>query len=278
MVFNRRGKGGVVQDIKSLARSLAPGESRSGVECPRCGHAESFSVFATDEGQGWKCHRAKCGESRWLPAAPGLNTGPASPQVNFFTPRVYPHRLNPLPVEHFLARRLPALAGLEGAARFGVYTRAEFTDEVVWALRGFDHRPRGHVSRDYRTKTIRTFRTVPGPCFGFLQLGPTDHLYLVEDMMSAAVVASAGGAASLALLGTRLSLGLLEELDAWLRIQRAGGMPHRVVVALDPDAHEKAREITRALTIRTDHDIVWFPTENDPKDMNPGQFARLMDA
>ena len=267
--------------LATIGRSLAPGQSAAGHDCPRCGSASGFSVFATDEGYGYRCHRDACGFKRFYQNR-GIEADRPDPAPSFKPVRPYPFPTAAPDPSNPIWRRLavPAAARTPAtAANFGVSARVGFASEIVWRLHDFDFRLLGHVSRDYDTKSIRTWRaTTDRPMFGYWSFARTRCLWIVEDPVSAARIAwegAAGGRArtsvadAMALLGTNLTTSAREELAAHIRrASKMNGAPLRVVVALDPDAYTTAGRLVRELTTHTTGDILYAPLRCDPKDMD----------
>jgi len=256
--------------VRDLARDLPVGGSRSGLVCPKCGGGQSgepsFSVTVGPEGIWYKCHRASCGLGGLRSGLePGRPTDPAP-----FEPRPYPHNLATPPDGHWIWPKLGIEAGSLASARLGVYTRFADPDEIVWEVRDFDLKPRGHISRAYSSKFIRSWRTEPGPWMGFFR-GLCPRLWIVEDMVSAAKISLAGFPA-LALLGTHLSPEGRAELGAYLRRLNAPV----VRVALDPDAAAKGSALARDLTFRLGRDTIFVPLSQDPKDLTRAELAEVL--
>lgn len=258
---------------------LGPGQSRAGLICPRCfggrtGEA-SVSAWRTDWGAGWTCHRASCGAGGFDVALP-TGREPSGPS---FKPRPYPYPLRiPAPDSPALRRLnaggFPPRAA--AAARVGLAVRGDRPAEVVWELRGYDLRPRGHISRDYGSdglgKFVRTWRTVPGPVYGFFGLGAGFRdLWLVEDCYSAARLWLSDRPAT-ALCGTHLSREGGAELGAYLSRVRSRGLEPRILVALDRDAFGVGVTMAQRLTHELACDTIPVPLALDLKDMDPAEF------
>jgi hypothetical protein len=260
-----------------MARGLPVGGSRSGLVCPSChggqSRERSLSVYRTEFGVGGRCHRAKCSLNIFRRT---VDTGPVEAPV--FKPRPYPYPLAVPARDHFLwdllrvaaADRSPGLA-----ARLGALTRADDANEVVWEVRDYQWLTRGHISRSYPDKRIRVWRTTEGPFYAYHGADRTRSLWLVEDSISAAQVALAGGNA-LALLGTHLSREGQRELAGYLnRLATVVGTP-LVKVALDPDAMEVGARLARELTSRIGCATMFVPLVADPKDLPEGELARMV--
>jgi hypothetical protein len=167
--------------------------------------------------------------------------------------------------------RTPALA-----ARIGLFARVDVSSEIVWDFRDFLWVTRGHLSRDYRDKSIRVWRTVPGPFYGYFADLRTPVLWIVEDPVSAARIQLEGGSA-LCLNGTHLSPDLQGELARMVVLMaRTGRGPPQMRVALDPDAAQQGADMTHLLTNRYGYDTMWVPLVKDIKDMEPDELAGVM--
>jgi len=207
---------------------------------------------------------------------------PEGPQ---FKPRPYPFPLKTPGRGHFILSRLnvggwPALPA--AAATVGLAVRADRPGEVVWELRGFDLRTRGHVSRDYGTdglgKTVRTWRTDPGPVLGYFGLGARFRdLWIVEDALSAARLCLDGHNA-LCLFGTHLSREGEEELrDYVARVRATSGLGARILIALDRDASGAGAAMARRLTSRLGCETIPVFLHSDLKDMPEDEFDPFVD-
>lgn len=265
--------------VRDMARGLPVGGSRSGELCPKCQGGQSgersLSVYRNEWGVGARCHRASC----------GLNIFRGSPEISLpnappaFKPRPYPFPLAaPLRVNEVWDRlRVPAAErGPALAARLGLHAREGVSNEIVWEVRGYDWAARGHVSRTYPDKRIRVWRESNTPFYAYHGFRRTPTLWIVEDSVSAAQIALAGGNA-LALLGVQFSLAGQQELGDYLaRLKTVAGTP-QIKVALDPDAATVAVKLTRELTSRLGYATMFMPLVADPKDLPEGELARMVE-
>ncbi len=262
-----------METVREVARDLPVGGSRSGLVCPKCHGGpsgdRSFSVWRDEHGLGFKCHRAKCDNAGVRAAVPGPAGEPRT-----FTGRAYSHgSTTPFPA-HFawdLLRVPEAERTTLLGAKLGLGARNDFLRELVWAVRGYDYSARGHISRTYPDKFIRSWKTQDLPWHSFMGWERKPALWIVEDMMSAARIYLEGGNA-LALLGTHFSDAGREELKAYLKAYPSV----RVTVALDPDATGLAEEMARELTFQTGRDTLFLPMTLDPKDMEPEELRGLI--
>lgn len=255
-----------------MARNLPPGGSISGL-CPKCsgGRTGELSFRVTKlvtGGIAYKCHRASCDNAGLRPAVPG------EPQqiIPPFQPRPYPYDLTVPGPDHplwNLLRVIPEARTPELCARIGLYHREGDSGEIVWAIVDYDWSLRGHVSRTYPGKVIRTWRESPGPFCGYFSNIRHPDLWLVEDPVSAARIQLEGRSA-LCLLGTHFSLEGQQEL------RDRGGLAKRIFVALDPDAYNVSQELAKTLTFRLGRDTVAVPLEKDPKDMDQKELRALL--
>ena len=263
--------------IRSLAADLPVGASRSGLICPRCrgGRTGEGSLSLTrDTGGVWyKCHRASCGLAGFKPDLD--QSAPAMPVPFVGRPYLF-NRALPGP-EHWVWDRLAVPVERRGAglaSRLGLFTRADDSNELVWEVRDYDWVTRGHISRTYPGKIVRTWKDREGPWTGYVGLDRVPVIWVVEDLMSASRIALEGGNA-LALLGTHFSVDAQNELEDYL-----SRFPHchtKIVVALDPDAAEVGARLTRDLTFRLGRATIFQPLSADPKDMDPGELKCLVD-
>lgn len=224
----------------------------------------------------YRCHRASCGLAGFKPEAGGERVHAPAP----FEPRPYPGDLVAPGPENQIWDRLRVKNNLRGAAvaaRIGLSARADDSDEVVWTARAFDWSARGHMSRRYRDKFIRTWRTAPGAWYGYFADRRTPWLWVVEDPVSAARIQLAGGSA-LCLFGTTLGTDLRMELRTYLDGQwQAARVKTRVLVALDPDASRLGADLAHLLTARTGYGTIHVPIVKDIKDHEPNELLNLME-
>lgn len=232
-----------------------------------------MSVYRNEYGIGAVCHRAGCPFKVFRRE---LVTEPQAPPP--FQPRPYPSPLavpGPQCPIWALVRVPEPERTVDTAARLGLLTMEGNEGEVVWEIRDYQWSPRGHVSRTYPGKFVRTWKAVPGPFYGYFGFKRTRTIWLVEDCVSAAQIARAGGN-SLALLGTHFSRDGIAELGAYLARIKAVYGPPVVKVALDPDAAGKGAALTRELTSRLGYGTVFVPLQYDPKDLPEGELEGMV--
>jgi len=265
-------------ETRALVAALPVGGSRSGLLCPSCyggkSGEHSLSVFRNEGGHGAKCHRTSCGWSYFKPEITDLFTCPP------FTPRPYPHPVEAPNLGNVIWNllRVPATERtVRLASMLGVHNRYGVPLEIVWDVRDYDWRIRGHVSRKYPEKEVRTWKEWPGPWYSYHGFNRTRTLWIVEDNVSAAQIALAGGNA-IALLGCELSLEGQLELGVYLK--RLDGIfftdRPQIKVALDPDAFDKGAAMTKELTNRLGYDTMFQPLFSDPKDLPEGKLEQMV--
>lgn len=257
-------------ELENLLSGLAPGENRGGLVCPFCGGGssgeKSFSVRRDDDGGGvgWTCHRASCHAHSGRRSLPRGGEPVARPT---FESRPYPHPLTSPPVDHPIWGRLitvpeTASEAAELAAQIGLSTRGDLSSEVVWTARDYNWSTRGHVSRNYDTKFIRTWRVVDAAWYGYFSDHRTASIWLVEDPVSAACLQLAG-AGAICLFGSSIGKALQAELGAIALRSPV----QRFLLALDPDATLEGLTAANRLTNAGVCDTVWVPLRRDIKDM-----------
>lgn len=210
-------------------------------DCPSCGGKLKFSVTRNREGVLWNCFRAACPE-KGFEVTLGQLTPPARKQSKL---RPWNRPLHTLTEQ----KRAFLLGRFDILARWA--ERIRQTDFEDYALpindpRGYE---RGYVIRQPWGDEIANFPKAltrmhaEGPTMSWYK--PTgfevnrDHCHkivLVEDQMSAMVVASAGIKCA-ALLGTQLDNEKVREI--------AMERPEEVIIALDADATDQAFGLAR---------------------------------
>lgn len=263
--------------VREMARGLPVGGSRSGLLCPQClgGRTgeRSLSVYRNEAGIGARCHRASCPLNVFRPDLTSpVEAAPPFKQRPYPAGTVLPDPENGIwdRLRVPLETRVPSLA-----SKLGLLAREGDSNEIVWEVRDYQWLARGHISRTYPDKRIRVWRTVEGPFYGYFGFKRTRVLWVVEDCVSAAQIAMAGGNA-LALLGTHFSVEGQRELGTYLsRVAASLGSP-TLKVALDPDATDKAVGLSRELTSRLGYATIYVPLVADPKDLPEGELQRMV--
>lgn len=271
--------GETVATVRELGAGLGDGQTVR-ARCPACGGGQSretsFTVGASGSGLWYRCHRATCGISGRRDGPTRVHAAPAQ-----FEPRPYPFTLAPPDRLNAIWSRLavpPSERTAATARRIGLFARDYVSSEIVWEFRDYKWLTRGHLSRDYRDKTIRVWRTVDGPFYGYFADFHMREVWIVEDPVSAARIQLEGGSA-ICLNGTHMSGPLQDELTRYLAFRDMVEPGQRTLfkVALDPDAVQTAINLTYRLTTRGDCDSMWVPLKKDIKDMDPYDLAYLMD-
>lgn len=205
-------------------------------DCPSCGGQMKFSVTRSREGVLWNCFKADCPE-KGFEVTLGQLTPPAKRSTKL---RPWTHKLNALSGRwrQWLMRRFDVDPEIVDTIRI--------TEQLRFALPILDPRgwERGWVIRqpwgmeDAGPKALTRMHQ-PGPTQSWHR--PTtqplsDCVVLVEDQMSAMVVAT-GGFTAVALLGTQLDNDKVREI--------AMERPSEVIIALDADATAQAFKLAR---------------------------------
>lgn len=261
--------------------TASPGAGTYKLRCPLCrgGSGGEVSLALTlrenDGGYVWLCHRASCGFlGRSSKAAISDETEPFRPT---FAARPYPYETEAVSAstvtEEWEAKLKRAFG--EGwkqrASEAGIVVRRDQPGELVFINWDWAGRITGRVSKwihEDGSRTVRTWRESPAPIYSYYSGEVSRVLWLVEDHLSAARLALVHKRPALCLCGTSLSAAVLQECAPMFR---AG----RVVIALDPDASEKALEM--ALRLRRDGYDAWpVLLKEDIKDMRWDDLLRLL--
>ena len=226
---------------------LQQGETRK-VECPSCGKGK-FYVTRKTEGLAYICFRASCGTQGFVQdygSTVSNETTTVKPRKNYEWTGMT-HTLSTDDVDYF-------------EDRFGLTPNESLNDilrtsdgRYAFPLYGGDESLRGHVIRratwqgvpsapiqDNYASTFPkalTYIHPDVPRCGWYHSTREDIVVMVEDCVSAVRVAQEGYTA-VALLGTTLAPKVLGELLRW-----KNGKTY--ILALDPDAIDKARKIQR---------------------------------
>lgn len=242
--------------VKSMDKTLIPmlyasqeydGERH---ECPWChggkDHELSFTITKTDRGYLYNCYRDRCRAN--YPSsgfyATTMQATSAEPVKKKSRAKEFRHETRALaPVEYAWLQTRYGLKN-ETLDEAGV-TYAPKTFRYVFPIRGPYGEPRGVVARRFhkvkdKKKAIAYPSTEDAP-FAHWAVADSNHtVIIVEDFLSALRVYQQGYTA-LALLGTHLPEATLSDLIKY--------SPYEVVVALDPDATDKAFELRRKLKL-----------------------------
>lgn len=217
-------------------RDIAAGATRA--SCPQCaggaGREQSLSIRHEAAFVSLHCYRNKCGyRARVL--RPGKSAGKLPRAA-----RVYDRAT--IDIDGHLAAWLLARYELR-PEHYAERWRQELPDgRLVMPILGPHGQTRGHMTRTLaKPKICLAYRVSQQPWLDWWLAGrvTSDSLYIVEDSISACKMYAAGHAAA-ALLGTELGLSKAAEIA-----DVCDGRGLRPVLALDPDATEKAFRLQR---------------------------------
>lgn len=240
---------GMLSELRMLGEGLPIGTTTNGEICPRCGGGRtaerSLSVTRMDALRlAYCCHRATCGLRGFIGGTFSSSTSVSVPSDRGTkTTELYSAETQGLGEDW--------LYELGGLYRFSEdeIRRLGWTEEVnscwlVVRIRQPDGKERGVHTRsrkwDGQSSATRDYRGESAPWMGWFfrhdggrtEEGEKSPIVLVEDVLSAAKVATSGFRAA-SLMGCNLSL------DQFLEAQEAAkGNP--IVLALDRDATDKA--------------------------------------
>lgn len=267
-------------EIALLAEVLTVGASTNGHICPWCqGGArldKSFSVTRTETGVLYNCYRDSCrqaNQSAGFIGSSGVHRwGEAKPKGKEPSPFLG----DLLPLEGPMYRSLGTHYGLtrETIDRFGVMQDPIMSRYII-PIRDSYGRILGHIARtppgDTRKPKTLTFRANPDAPWAAVHCAcPVREVVLVEDMWSHMRLMQAYPELSVvALLGTHASL----EVAIMIGQLR----PHKVTIALDPDATRTAIEMRRAHALLWNCPTVVLPLPKDIKDMDECELYGLFD-
>ena len=223
--------------------NLQHGETRQG-NCPSCGKNKFYVTRKTD-GLAYICHRASCPTQGFVGDRYAESIPPFKPKTTMaeFTGELYP--IDSLDIDYFW-QRFHIDLDLDDLKTTG-------DSRYAFPLIGPDDRLRGHVIRraswtgkeqppirdDYGESFPKalTYIHPDVPRCGWYHSMNEQSVVMVEDCVSAMRIAQLGVTA-VALLGTTLSPKVLGEILRWKNGKH-------YILALDPDAQDKARKIQR---------------------------------
>lgn len=225
---------------------LSSGESRR-MNCPSCGHKNTFSVTNKDGELMWNCFHAECAEKGRgnlritrdnvdnMLAILSKNTQQKTssyPEVPFEKPKSW-SRVIP-------ARGTDYVHLVNTSGRYDDIYHDVRQDRLVYAIRDADGKLVDGAGRTLCGSRPKWYRY--GNYRGGFVIGGHDTAVIVEDIPSAISISE--WATGYALLGTSLREQHIKELSVYTK----------VVVALDKDATDKALTMVRALhnVVRTD--------------------------
>ncbi len=239
------------------------------ITCPVCNggddhEQDTMSLWLSEYGVNAKCYRAKCGAY--------IHDG--GPVVGWQAPAFEPR---PLKAPYRLVTHEDAW-GKEWASRleqdpfFGVPKIAHergfrvlsaLPDVAVWRLRALDGTLTGHITRTL-DKKISTYKDLDRALYYFNYVVTNDRaLFVFEDAMSAALCSRP----AIALLGTSIPAGLVEDIKNW-------HVPDTVLVCLDPGAEDAGMKVYNKLT-QAGVPATFVPMSKDFKDMTVAERREL---
>lgn len=228
-------------DIVMFSKTV-PVQSTMTVYCPYCKddwdnqnrpltwHPErSMSISRIDVGVLYKCHRASCSKSGFLPLEFKIQE-----EKKEFVPRLYPYPLHEPPMKAFRYLKDRFELTEDDTREHNIRYCLE-RDSVVYTITDEFRHEVGVVDRDYfhgrKPKSVAYwFNDVPKVCVIDYSGGP---IYITEDIVSAIKLFNIGYS-SAALLGTHMT----EEVARKLRT-----LADSLVLCLDADAVQKAVQI-----------------------------------
>lgn len=219
--------------IKEYVESLGlfDGESRR-MNCPSCGHKNTFSATNTNGELMWNCFHADCTESgrterRITRDNVASIFGGKKPQavVDFVRPKSWSRQIS--------QKGLDYVDSVNTSGRYDDIYYDVLHKRLVYAIRDNDGRLVDGAGRTLIGARPKWYRY--GNYRGGFKIGTSDTVFVVEDIPSA--ISISDWATGYALLGTSLRDEHIADLTKF----------KRVVVALDKDATDKALTYMRAL-------------------------------
>lgn len=244
--------------------AYAAGKRR--ITCPVCNGGESheedtMTLFCGNTDTLYAhCHRATCPSP--LIRSDTVQAIPAPPFKFEPRPLRAPYRLvtaNDYWGKQWLDRTYAPdfFPDVTGANKAGMRVLTEDPDTCVWRLRALDGALVGHITRT-KDKTIRTYKDLDRATYYWNCVTTTDGLrdvWVFEDAMSAALCPRI----AVALLGTSLPQGLIDDLKKW-------NLPDTVLVCLDPGAEDAGAKVYNKL-VAAGVPATFVPMSKDYKDM-----------
>jgi hypothetical protein len=266
----------MIEDIKLQALSLQEGESLR-ITCPQCSRPK-MDIKRTSEGILYNCWRPSCTAKGFIGALAYHNTmlydpkPQKQPSTNPFTEDTTCLTLEFFQ-EHLSKYEIALSEFVTAGASLAKHRKrcmvmplldrhgGTFGKTVKYFNVKEGHRKSIHYLEDDKTPLIH-FATYP-------ELGHyAGYIVLVEDWISALKIEAQGYCAA-ALLGTQLSGPKVKEI-------KSAGFDH-VVIALDPDAQDKAEKIRKEYGLFFDSFYV-LGLPDDPKDTPNNQLVKMLDA
>lgn len=222
----------------ALEISLQPGHTRR-TQCPWCRNSErSMTISRQALGLLYRCHRASCDHSGFVPTAGEIlpvpdKDSPRERATRPFTGSIYPLSQAS---QRFFAERYELSADV--ATGFIQETESEYVLPIYDPLgheRGVNVRQpwKGAPLKgaDGKPKSL-IYMSSASPVQAFYYEDSTLPMVVCEDQLSAIKVADSGLANAVALLGTHMDATRVQEI-AMLH-------PKEVIIAMDEDATSKA--------------------------------------
>lgn len=262
-MVNWTGSGGTAEEkneIRLEAVNLDVEETTYASPCPRCGERSSFSITRTPSGILYICHRVSCGIRGFIPSnSPTTDSPRERPQ---FSASPFREKLTSLPED--LLAWLDSEYELDATtvARNG-WKYAPYTERLYMPTTDYFGQHTGAVAKRlpgsiYEGAKVINYREKEGIRLHFPITQPAMEeriVVVVEDVMSSVKVSKV--APSCALLGTSMN----DEQAGFLASHY-----DKVVLALDPDAINKAMKLQSRFTSIFKRGLVLRLFEKDPKD------------
>lgn len=268
--------------IALIAEELPDGTSTR-VLCEFC-HSSSPTMSITKHPGKivYHCFRASCGESGSIGAAPRSSVAKEKPAPRLFE---WPTHELSAEDERFFSERFE-ITNIAALRRWVKVTDGGFAFPILnpyGGIRGWTHR-RGHFSGDLQSTRLsnvlpktRTFKHEDGPLLAwYFPTGAPCRMetVLVEDQVSAIKVALNANCVAVALIGTEINHAKAAEIQKYAsRWVNGSRMGNQIIIALDPDATEKAIKHAQTWGLGFDSCRVHFSAA-DPKDLPLDEFWR----
>jgi hypothetical protein len=231
--------------------------------CPYCGGGStkeaSMTVYVGDRGDvAWKCFRASCGVSGGS-MQPGRATVSVTRPYNGESRSIRQYEL-----EELEAKYGPLYSHLTVDVDSG---------RILLPVRGPDEQHRGYIARDMTgelTPKTLTYKAIDEPFIHWSRtMGKVTDLVIVEDWFSAERVGDIDEARSVALNGTHMSPGALEEI-------LTEGKNLQIHVALDRDAFAKGLKMAYDIALLVSRPVFTWRLDKDLKYVRPDRIERAL--
>lgn len=240
---------------------VRPGDSKR-IDCLFCGGKKTLGVIRKDGDLVWNCFKASCGargkkqEGRTASEIRSRCSALSkSPKQNLTIPEILSDPLSHPQVLRYI-KDVQVLPALE-ARRI----RIEYAPGERRVLFFFPEQE-GAVGRTM--SGVKPKWKAYGDTSGCLFVGSGDTAVIVEDAASACAVSNVEGFVGASLSGTNLSMTQKMQL---LRF-------NKILVALDPDAANKALKIADKLAGLVNTSVRFLP--GDPKEFDSSSLGRLL--